>query len=120
MKDFLRASTGNCLLLSLAAFLADSPAWGRGDGSFRFPLKIEVGTPPVASAAGDFNRDGKLDLAAVHGTRQVTVLLQDPARRDRWQRQPPLEAGLAGFQLRAADFDLDGAADLALADPGSG
>ncbi|MGH9361482.1 MAG: FG-GAP repeat domain-containing protein, partial [Thermoanaerobaculia bacterium] len=105
------------LVLSL---FAATPAPGAGDGSFRFPLKIAVDTPPVGAAAGDFNRDGKLDLAVVHGTSEITVLLQAPARRDLWTRGPALEAGQAGFHLRAADLDGDGAADLALADPATG
>ncbi|MCI0540825.1 MAG: VCBS repeat-containing protein [Verrucomicrobiales bacterium] len=36
---------------------------GNGDGTFRAPISIEAGKVPRDIGLGDFNRDGKLDLA---------------------------------------------------------
>ncbi|MGH9360890.1 MAG: FG-GAP repeat domain-containing protein, partial [Thermoanaerobaculia bacterium] len=102
-----------------AAFLVWPAAlFPQGDGSFQGPLKITDVPNPVAVAAGDFNRDGKPDLATVNGSESLTVLLQDPASRLEWAR-PTLLAGTGSFFIRAADFDADGDDDLAVADPTS-
>jgi len=77
------------------------------------------GPGPVWATAGDFNRDGKLDLAAVDGTSQVGVLLQAPLDRERWTQQPSPSIGTTCYFILSADWDGDGDADLAVADPGS-
>jgi hypothetical protein len=49
---------------------------GNGNGTFGAATSVQVGNGPFAIVAGDFNRDGKLDLAvsnSVAGT--VTILL---------------------------------------------
>jgi FG-GAP-like repeat len=71
---------------------------GKGDGTFQPPLRIPVGFQPLdlsgqrlrdlGLAAGDFNGDGKLDLAVANtGSNSVSILLgngdgtfQDPVR----------------------------------------
>jgi len=49
---------------------------GNGDGTFSPTAPIPVGSQPIALVAGDFNGDGRLDLAtANYGSADVTVLL---------------------------------------------
>src|SRR5262249_48410327 len=44
---------------------------GNGDGTFKAPVTYPAGVTPTAVVAGDFNNDGKLDLA---------VTLSDPGK----------------------------------------
>ena len=50
---------------------------GKGDGTFGAPTQFQVDTTPVAFAAGDYNKDGKIDLAVVNNypTPEVSILL---------------------------------------------
>jgi FG-GAP-like repeat len=40
---------------------------GNGDGTFQTRVDFPAGSLPRTIATGDFNRDGKLDLAVAHG-----------------------------------------------------
>ena len=51
------------------------PLEGRVVLSFAAPPEFVAGPKPVALATGDFNGDGRPDLAAANGNGQVTVLL---------------------------------------------
>ena len=73
-----------------------------------------------AIAACDLNRDGKVDLATVgfESTTKVAVHLNetDPgSATPRFYRVPPVLAGSLTVGIAAADFNMDGAPDLALA-----
>lgn len=87
--------------------------------SFGKATNYTVGTNPVFAVAGDFNNDGKVDLAVVNNiTNQVSILLGD---------------GTGGFTIpfasfpvgksplgaAAGDFDGDGNLDLAVANFGN-
>src|SRR5207247_5690349 len=55
---------------------------GKGDGTFQaamnFPMNVPVGSAPFSVAVGDFNGDGKLDLATANeGSANVSILLGD-------------------------------------------
>ena len=56
---------------------------GNGDGTFQAPLTFPVGTNPESVVVGDFNGDGKLDLAVANfdeknfGPSTVSVLLNN-------------------------------------------
>jgi hypothetical protein len=88
---------------------------GRPNGTFFVASSIAVNNLPKALATGDFNGDGKIDIAvANYGSALVTILLND---------------GLGGFtpvpstvpvdifpnSIAVGDFDRDGKLDLAVA-----
>jgi FG-GAP-like repeat/Bacterial Ig-like domain (group 3) len=68
----LDAITANYASWSVSVFL------GNGNGTFRPAREFTVGYPnqPVTLAVGDFNRDGKLDIA-VAGYAAISILLGD-------------------------------------------
>ena len=50
---------------------------GNGDGTFKPPISVAVGQSPDSVEVGDFNADGKLDLAVTNFEgNTVTILLQ--------------------------------------------
>ena len=98
---------------------------GNGDGTFQPPTLYAAGNYPVAVIAGDFNADGKLDLAVADDGDQngyataaggVSVLLGN----GNGTFQPPVTygAGSGPASLITGDFTGDGKLDLAVADPG--
>ena len=48
---------------------------GNGNGTFQFPREIDVGVLPHSMAAGDFNRDGRIDLAIGGERTELRILL---------------------------------------------
>jgi hypothetical protein len=87
---------------------------GNGDGTFAPAGSFAAGDAPIAITAHDFDRDGRLDLAAANFfSNDVTVLLGNgdgtfgPAR--------PFGVGSFPNALTAADFNSDGNLDLATA-----
>ncbi|MGH9367721.1 MAG: FG-GAP repeat domain-containing protein [Thermoanaerobaculia bacterium] len=83
---------------------------------FRAPTAIALGSGrrPSALAAGDFDRDGRKDLAVVsEGTDDLQVLLGDG--RGGFRRGNATAAGANPAEICAGDFDRDGRVDLAVA-----
>ncbi len=81
----------------------------RGDGEFDAAIPLDAGTDATSIAAGDFNGDGRSDLA----TANSTLLLVFLNRGDRtWD--PPLEVAVPAFTrvVAAGDVSGDGASDL--------
>lgn len=77
------------------------------------------GNPPYATpgltsvALGDFNNDGKLDMAAVAWSSDFVVVFLNGGSRGRWkQARFPVPPGPR--DIVAADFDGDGSLDLAI------
>jgi hypothetical protein len=106
---------------------------GRGDGTFQPPINYNYNSynsppSPQSLAAGDFNGDGKLDLAVVNNagvgdifgpaiTNSVSALLGNGDGTFR----PPLNYPVVWYPTTTAvgDFNSDGKLDLAVADSGS-
>ena len=87
---------------------------GNGDGSFRIAGRYAAGRRPTDVLAGDFDGDGRPDLAvadALSGT--VTILIN--AGVGVFQAGETLAVGPTPVALAAADLDGDGHADLAVA-----
>jgi FG-GAP-like repeat len=92
---------------------------GNGDGSFqpvRFVGLWHTNAQAIAVTAGDFDGDCRSDLATADGATgempSIAVLLGDGAAG--FESVQPFEAGMAPYLLAAADFNGDGASDLAI------
>jgi hypothetical protein len=78
-----------------------------GGGSFAAPVETYVGKSAYALRLGDFDVDGKVDVAiGVDGG--MSVLLSDGTGAF----QPLFAPDIPKYTVAAADFDLDGAPDL--------
>jgi Bacterial Ig-like domain (group 3)/FG-GAP-like repeat len=80
---------------------------GNGDGSFQVPTMVPVGTGLLALAAGDFNTDGKTDLA-VGGSSGLYLL----AGNGDGSFQTAQLIGVASRSVVAVDFNYDGHVDI--------
>ncbi len=103
--------------LDLAASVANgssgaiSVLLGNGDGTFQIAHNLAVGQAPGAVVVGDFNGDGKSDLAAPNffGS-NVSVLLGNGDGS--FQTAQNFAAGAFTTSVAAADFNGDGKTDL--------
>jgi len=91
-----------------------------GDGTGNFAAApgspITVGLQPEAIVAGDFNNDGKLDLAIANlGDGTVTLLLGNGDGTFTTAAGSPYAVGKGPIGIAAADFNRDGKLDLAVA-----
>jgi hypothetical protein len=91
---------------------------GNGDGTFQAPLTFATANFPVSVAVGDFNGDGKPDLAVANSSFNVSVVLGNGNGTFRAARH--FGAGAFPASLGVADFNGDGKPDLAVANAGSG
>jgi hypothetical protein len=85
---------------------------GNGDGTFQAPVAYSIGAfnSPTVPIVGDFNGDGKIDIA-VPNLNQVSVLLGNGDGTF----QPPINSTIGGCGTTdaiAADFNRDGNLDL--------
>ena len=88
--------------------------WATATAPSRHQVRYAAGTEPYALVAGDFNGDGRTDLAvANYGTNDVSVLLGNGDGT--FQDQVRYAAGTAPDALVAGDFNGDGRTDLAVA-----
>ena len=91
---------------------------GTGDFAAAAGSPLPVGSSPDSVAVGDFNGDGKLDLAiANQGDNTVTVLLGN-GKGEFTPAGSPLPVGAKPYFVVAADFNGDGNLDLATASYG--
>jgi FG-GAP-like repeat len=108
----LDVATGNIRSSDITVLL------GKGDGSFEAPPGSVVGSNAVAVATGDFTGNGNLGVAVLNqASDSVTIL---PGNGDGTFQQPlsvALPQGSRATSIVTADFNNDGRADLAVADP---
>jgi uncharacterized repeat protein (TIGR01451 family) len=84
-----------------------------GGVEFSKPSSYAVGIGPISVAVGDFNGDGKLDLAVANaGSKNVSVLLGNGDGT--FQTAANFDAGLTPGSIAVGDFNGDGKLDLAL------
>ncbi|HKD04212.1 MAG TPA: VCBS repeat-containing protein [Terriglobales bacterium] len=102
------------LTITLITFCLVGPGFATG---FRAARHFNVGSHPVAIAAGDFDGDGNLDLAVLNNNRSVSVLtgLGDGTFRDRVD----YTIGVDGRSIVVADVNGDGKADIAIGSAGT-
>lgn len=86
--------------------------YGNGTGGFGAPVTIPVSSNLIDTAAGDFNRDGRTDLAIMsqHSTNNIHIRLQQPDGS-----LGPLTAystGGSGIYMEVADVNRDGKVDI--------
>jgi hypothetical protein len=87
---------------------------GNGDGTFQPQVTYAVGNTPWAIVAGDFNGDGRTDLAAAnYGDNTISVLLGNGDGT--FQPQVTYAVGSSPQAIVAGDFSGDGRTDLAIA-----
>ncbi len=86
---------------------------GDGAGAFTAVSSTVVGDAPEAIAVGDFNGDGKLDLAVVNeGGNSLSILLGDGTGNFTLASSPA--TGSTPVSVAVGDFNGDGKLDLAV------
>ena len=85
---------------------------------FATAVNYAVGGGPYSVAVGDFNGNGKADLAVANGSsNDVSILLGNG--NGTFAAAVPYGAGTVPVSVAIGDFDGDGKADLAIAKDGS-
>jgi hypothetical protein len=90
---------------------------GNGNGTFSLQSTTTVFTTPVSTVVGDFNGDGKLDIAVVDRASGGDVVRVFLGNGDGTLQAPTainLGVSAAATQIVAADFNKDGHLDLAV------
>src|SRR5262249_52098619 len=98
---------------------------GTGDGTFRPAVTISLLPGATSAAVGDFNRDGKPDLAITSGMNDAVEILR--GNGDGTFQANPLTIPVGTQQnfaesiqsVAVGDFNRDGELDPAVANPGS-
>ena len=96
------------LILSNANSTDVSILLGTASGPFGAPQRFPTGNNPHGTAVGDFNGDGKTDLAVSGG--RASILLGDGAGS--FGAPTHFNTAYSSYTVAAADFDGDGKTDL--------
>jgi len=89
---------------------------GKADGTFALHVDYSVGAAPVAVAVGDFNGDGKLDIAVLLGSSNTVVGILIGNGDGTFKPVITTTAGEGGYGMAIGDFNGDGNLDVAIAD----
>ena len=92
---------------------------GNGDGTFTQGSVIPLGSYLSAIVAGDFNGDGKLDLAVTDSAGNAVIILLGNGDGT-FGAPTTISVGNYPTAIIAADFNNDGKLDLAIANNGDG
>jgi hypothetical protein len=109
-KADLAVANGNSYNLSVLL--------GNGDGTFRPAVNYDSGSPGyglIFVVTGDFNGDGKADLAATVGDGTLAVFLGNGDGT--FQAAVDFGGSVSGRALSVGDFNGDGKTDIATASP---
>ncbi len=101
------------LLVAVAALIQSAPAAASFTQELGSPIPVEA--DPYDVVAGDFNRDGRPDLAVANGTAGTISVLLRQAAGSFVQEGAALAAGPGASVLAVADFNSDQRLDLASA-----
>jgi len=107
------------------AVLLGRGSGGVGDGTFLAAMTFGTATSPVHLAVGDFNEDGRLDLAITNNSsvsNSVSILLGNgvgPVGNGTFPTPVHYPAGSNPYGIATGDFDEDGITDLAVTNSGS-
>jgi hypothetical protein len=104
--------TSACLLVAAGSLALLPSTASAGDGGFTGDLNLAF-QRPESLAVGDFNNDGRPDLAVVSGTiEKVGIFLQTPGGE--LLSHLPVAAGKSPELIAVADFNRDGNEDIAV------
>ncbi len=90
---------------------------GTGTGTFQTAVSYAVGSRPRSVVAGDFDRDGKTDLAVANEGYPVLSLLLGNGNGT-FQAAVNEVVGISFLGIVAGDFNRDGKTDLAMTETG--
>ncbi len=101
---------------------------GNGDGTFTAATDspITVGNSPLSVVAGDFNGDGKIDLAVANScydcgnVGSLTILIGNGNGTFTQAENSPVMVGNDAVSIAVGDFNGDGKADLGVANSDDG
>src|SRR6185369_12371864 len=103
------------------SILLGNGSGGTGNGSFANAVNYAVGQTPVAVVVGDFNEDGRRDLAVSNdnaASNNVSILLGNGTGaigNGTFAAAVNYAAGANPYGLATGDFNEDGITDLAVA-----
>lgn len=93
--------------------------FGKGNGTFNPVTHIALGKKPLTVITGDFNNDGRADIAATNfSSNTISVVLN--RGRSRFFAPINSSGGNGPAGLAAGDFTGDGKLDIAVSDMGDG
>jgi hypothetical protein len=87
---------------------------GNGDGTFRQAGSYAAGTMALGLVSGDFNGDGKLDLATINQATNRIVKILWGSGDGSFHSGPSLPVFGDAYEFVAGDFSRGGTADLAV------